>query len=220
MVIAADDVGDFHVVVVHDHRQHVGGRAVGAQQHHVVKLLVGDPDFALDLVGDHGLTLVRRFEPDHGRDPGRGLRGIAVAPASVIAHRPSRGTRRLAHLGELFRRAEAVIGLALGEQVPRYLGVALGVARLVDHVTVPVEAKPFETVDDRRDCLGRRPPPIGVLQTQQEPAAVMAGKEPVEQRGAGATDMEEAGGRGGKAGDDGHGFWVAGTPLVWSGLGV
>ena len=45
---------------------------------------------------------------------------------------------------------------------------------------------------------------VGVLDAQQEPAAVMAGIEPVEQRGAGAADMQIARGRGGEAGDDGH----------------
>ena len=40
MVVAADDVGHAHVVVVDDDGEHVGRRAVGAQQHEVVEVLV------------------------------------------------------------------------------------------------------------------------------------------------------------------------------------
>ena len=38
VVVAADDVGHAHVMVVDDHRQHVGRRAVGAQQDEIVEL--------------------------------------------------------------------------------------------------------------------------------------------------------------------------------------
>src|SRR3546814_9702963 len=41
-----------------------------------------------------------------------------------------------------------------------------------------------------------------VLDPQQEFAAMVAREEPVEQRGAGAADMQIAGRRGGEAGDD------------------
>ena len=45
---------------------------------------------------------------------------------------------------------------------------------------------------------------VGVLDAQQEAAAVMPGEQPVEQRGAGAADMEKAGRRGGETDDDAH----------------
>ena len=40
VVVAPDGVGDPHVVVVHHHREHVGWRAVGAQEYHVVESCV------------------------------------------------------------------------------------------------------------------------------------------------------------------------------------
>jgi len=43
-----------------------------------------------------------------------------------------------------------------------------------------------------------------VLDAQVEAAAVMAGEQPVEQRRAGAADVEIARRRRGKTGDDGH----------------
>ena len=64
MVVAADDVGDAHVVVVDHHREHVGRRAVGAEQDEIVELGVLDRDPALDLVVDHRLALARRLEAD------------------------------------------------------------------------------------------------------------------------------------------------------------
>ena len=68
MVVAADDVGDAHVMVVDHHRQHVGRRAVGAQQDEIVELGVLDRDPALDQVVDHRLALARGLEAD---DEGR-----------------------------------------------------------------------------------------------------------------------------------------------------
>ena len=61
MVVAADDVGDAHVVVVDHDGQHVGRRAVRAQQHEVVEILVLPDHAALDRVLDHRLALRRRL---------------------------------------------------------------------------------------------------------------------------------------------------------------
>ena len=57
VVVAADDVRDAHVVVVDDDGEHVGRRAVGAQQDEVVEILVLPDDAALDRVLDHRLAL-------------------------------------------------------------------------------------------------------------------------------------------------------------------
>ena len=46
---------------------------------------------------------------------------------------------------------------------------------------------------------------VGVLDAQQELAAVVAGEQVVEQRGAGAADVQQAGRAGGEAGANGHG---------------
>jgi hypothetical protein len=93
-----------HVVVVDHHRQHVGRRAIGAQQDHVVELRVLDRDLALHGVLDHGLAALRRLEADHRIDAGWRVLRIAVAPAAVIAHRHAGFFLRRAHLLE-FRGA-------------------------------------------------------------------------------------------------------------------
>ena len=100
VVVAADDMGDAHVVVVDHDRQHVGRRAVGAQQHEVVEVGILPDDAALHLVLDHGLAGQRRLQADHRLDAGRRLGRVAVAPAPVVELGAALAPRRLAHRGK------------------------------------------------------------------------------------------------------------------------
>jgi hypothetical protein len=94
-----------------------------------------------------------------------------------------------------------MIGLALGEELMGDLGVARCAGELVDLRLLPIELEPPEAVEDFLDRVGGRAGAIGVLDAEVEGAAVMARLEPVEQRRAGAADVEIAGGRGGEAND-------------------
>ena len=67
MVVAADDVGDAHVVIVDHDCEHIGRRAVRAQQDEVVELGVLHGHAALDLVVDDRLALAWRLEADDQR---------------------------------------------------------------------------------------------------------------------------------------------------------
>ena len=207
MVVAADDIGDAHVVVVDDDGEHVSRTAVGAQQHEVVEVLVGEGDAALHLVVDHRLALLRRAQADHRLHAGGRLGGIAVAPAAVVARRAVLGARLLAHLRELLGRGVTLVGVALGEQFLGDLAVTRRAGELVHDLAVPFQPQPLQPVDDRGDGRLRRALAIGVLDAQQHAAAEMARVKPVEQRGARPADMQEAGRRGGEARDDrvGHG---------------
>ena len=64
---------------------------------------------------------------------------------------------------------------------------------------VPVEPQPAQAVENAGDHLVRRALDVGVLDPQDEHAAVAPRVEPVEERGAGAADVEVAGGRGREA---------------------
>ena len=110
--------------------------------------------------------------------------------------------RLLALRGELLLGHVAAIGVAALEQLVRDLGVARPELRLVIFVPVPIEAEPAHPVEDRVDRLLGRARLVGVLDPQQELAAVVAGEQPVEQGGARAADVQEAGRRGREAGDD------------------
>src|SRR5579864_7095153 len=142
MIVAANDVRYRHVVIVHDDRMVIGRRAIGAQNNEVVELRVGDDDAALHAVDDHGLAILRRLQANDRQNSGRRLLWIAIAPGAVIAYRAPLGARLRAYRFELGGRAIAVIGLALGEELARNLGVTVETRRLTDDVAIPVEAEP------------------------------------------------------------------------------
>ena len=143
MVVAADHMGDAHVVIVDDDREIVGRGAVRAQNDQIVELAVRDRDLALHRSRIVVAPSLRRLEADRRRHPGRRFGRVAVAPGAVIA-RPSasrpRARSRIA--SSSCRRAIAVIGAAGGEQLPRDLGVTRGAGELVDDLAVPLEAEP------------------------------------------------------------------------------
>src|SRR5262249_18656139 len=203
MIIAADDVGHIHVVVVDDDREHVGRGLVGAEQYEVVEVLVLPDHAALDRILDDGLAFGRRFQPDHGLDAGRRLARIAVAPAAVVELRAAFAPRGFAHFREFLGTRVTVIGLAGGEQLFRDLAMPRGAGELRDRFAVPRDAEPSEPVQDRVDGGLGRALAVGVLDAQEHLAAAPARIEPIEQRGARTTDVQKAGRGGRKARDDG-----------------
>ncbi len=76
---------------------------------------------------------------------------------------------------------------------------------------VPVEPEPPHRLDDLVDVLLGGARAVGVLDPQDEDAAMVAGEGPVEERGPGAADVKVAGGARGKADANGLGhrrsFW-------------
>ena len=131
----------------------------------------------------------------------------------VVGHAQAVGARAL--VGAAVALLGAVLGLprldvvaggvravdlpALDELVEDLL-VAVGARDLRDRVAVPVEPEPAQRLVDVLDVLGRVALGVGVLDAQEHLAAVVAGLEPVEQRGAGAADVQLAG-RGGSESD-------------------
>ena len=202
MVVAADDVRHAHVVIVHDHREHIGGGAIGAQQDIIVEFARIDGDVTLDLIGNRHLARLRGLQP---HDIGRARRGftrIAVAPAAVIAHRQLLLALLGAHRLQLLRGGEALVSLAHIEQLVRNLGMARRALALEYRCVVPIETQPVEPGKDRVDRFRGRARLVGILDAQQRLAAMVAGEQPVEHRGARAADMQESGGRRGEPGYD------------------
>ena len=220
MVVAPDDMGDAHVVIVHHHGQHIGGVAVRAQQHEVVEVLVGEHDAALDLVVDDGLAGLGRLEADHGLEPARlGLRSLRVAqiaPAAIIAGREFQGAGLLAHLLQLLLGGVAAISHAPRQQLACDLAMALDARILIDRIPIPIEPEPAQAVDDGRNGALGGALPVGVLDSQQHLAAVAMGVEPVEQRRAPPANMQESRGGGSEAGHNRCGHQEA---FVRSGAG-
>ena len=103
-----------------------------------------------------------------------------------------------------FVEEAAVLELVEIAQVD-FLSFALEIRAAVaalERAFVPVEPEPFQTVVDGLGRLGGIAGFVGVFDAQDERAAGVPGVEPVEKRGAGATDVKIAGGRGGEADTD------------------
>ena len=100
---------------------------------------------------------------------------------------------------EQARALNAIDAMLLGN-----LGVALGPGGLADSLAIPIETQPAQSVQNRLGRLGRGTGVIRILDPQQELSAVVARKQPVEQRRARAANVQIPGGRGGETGDDGR----------------
>jgi len=106
----------------------------------------------------------------------------------------------------------------LPEQLLGHLAVARGTRKLEDDFPVPGKPEPGQSIDNsvyRRRCGSL---PVGILDPQEHLAAIPAGVEPVEERGAGPADVQMARRAGWKANANrlGHkGFIV--SPMVGSG---
>ena len=121
----------------------------------------------------------------------------ATSSARERAQRPSYSKRVAARLGGFAharraRRACRSIGTRASAS-SRRARVGLmprEVRALIHDVLVPAEAEPVEALEDRARALVGAARAVGVLDAQQELAAVVLGVEPVEERRAGAADVE------------------------------
>jgi hypothetical protein len=80
--------------------------------------------------------------------------------------------------------------------------MAVGPGELIDLVAVPIEPEPTHPVEDRLDRRLGRARAVGILDAEQELAAMMPREEQVEQRGARAANVEIAGRRRREPGND------------------
>ncbi len=180
MVLAADDVGDAHLDVVHDVDEVEDPRAIGPADRHV-GLQVAE--------GVDGLGTVHHDVPAH-----------EVVHDDLLA-------RQLETDGS-FILVDCAGGLELFEvsEVDR-VAFALEIRSVVAAdagAFVPVETEPFQAVIDDLHGLDGVARLVGVLDAQDERATGVPGVEPVEQRGARPADVQEAGGRGGETDTDGR----------------
>ena len=205
MIVAADDVRNLHLGVVDHHHVVVNRHAAGAQDDGVADHLIGKLDRAahhvvkaygaLGNVQADGAGLSRLLSPQRfGR--------IELAAGSRIDRRTMFFHRLLALLVQFLRRAEAVISLALGDQtfgVLKINGELVTLAIRRERTAevgslVPVEPQPFQIVQQLPLVAALAALDVGVFYAQDHGAALLPGKEPVEERGAGIADMHLPGG--------------------------
>src|SRR5439155_18114225 len=123
------------------------------------------------------------------------------APAVVARSLPA-GQGRSSPFLQLLRRAVAGVGVAIGSEAAdglvvdrQSLGLAVGPERPTDlRALVPVEAEPAQRVDDDADGLVRGALAVGVLDPEDEDAAMVPGEKPVVEGGPGVADVQVAGG--------------------------
>src|SRR6185436_19856189 len=109
-------------------------------------------------------------------------------------HRPSfLRLRRLALGIEDLGRTGAPVGVPGGEQPLRLLAIDRRALALKERALVPGQPEPLHRLENRPRRLRRRALLVGVLDAQDELAAVVASVEPVEESRARPTDVEKTG---------------------------
>ena len=199
VIITADYMGHAHIMIVDHHRQHINGRPVRAEQHHVVQLIILNGDIALHPVADHGRAVLRCLDPDH-----KGRVRVRVW-GRIPPGRPEKraapfGFGGVAECGNFFGGGKTLVRLALCQQIMGDLCMPVGIGELADDIAVVIQTQPRHALQDRLGRFRGRSRPVRVFDPQQKPAAIAPRKEPVEQRRAGAANMQKAGRRRGKTG--------------------
>ena len=120
---------------------------------------------------------------------------VGIAPSTRVSELSEADTIRIREMidkeytveGDL--RREVAIGPTLFEQFVGRRRVLLGVIRLEIRPLVVIEAEPLQTFENSPDHLFAGSLDVRVLDAENEFAAGLAGKQPVEQCGAPPADM-------------------------------
>ena len=108
----------------------------------------------------------------------RKIRLVAsISAPSVVTRRPALGPRLVAHGFEFLRRAEAPVGLSLGEQSPGGFRVDFLALGLAVGAFVPVDPQPCEPVQNLLDGLLGGALPVGVLDPENVRSSVVPGEK-------------------------------------------
>ena len=214
---AAHDMGDAHQMVVDHVGEVVGGQAVLLDEHVVVQRVAGGFHMAVERIVKAGGAGQGNVLPND-----EGLAGLHAAQrfflgnvqaVLVILPLLALGRRSVPAFLQFLLGAEAGIGRALFHQLQRVghvqippLGLDIG-AVIAAHVRAFVVVQPGQThalvnhIHRARDF----PFLVGVLNAQDELAAVLAGEQIGVQGGAQAAQMQVAGRAGSETGANGHG---------------
>jgi hypothetical protein len=195
MVVAADDVRDPHVRVVHADAEVIQRVAVGAHEDEIVEGVgreIHPP--ADEIVHDEGL--VRHAEANDvaltGRRPAVALleRDRARCPRVAVG---LAGRLGLLALGvELLGRFEGPVGLALPDEPVGRLLVEVVALRLEERPLVVVEAEPLHRREDLPRQLFAGALDVGVLDAQEKRAARVPREEQVVEGRPRSADVERA----------------------------
>jgi len=215
-LLAAQHMRDAHQVVIDHVGEVVGRHAVGLQQHLHVDLRPLEVDLPAQHVLHLAHALARHLHAHHvglaGLEP-CGDRGLAEPQAMPVVARLLLGGGLLAaQCIQSLGGAEAAERVPVLQQVIGMLAVDLAALALAirrvrpAHIRafIPFEPEPAQRFEDRGLGLAGAAHLVGILDAQDELAAVLAREAEVEQGNVGGADMRVAGGRRGDAGANGH----------------
>ena len=203
VVLAANHMGDAELDVV-DHRgQRVEVGPVLAAQDRVGQRAAIDAALAAHHVGPADRSGIEAEAPV--RLPARGLERGAVGVGqakrgAVVDRRTPERLLALAPAVELLRR---LVGRIKSPERLEFLGrgVVEGHPFRLSPDEIGLDAEPGEVLLDRSGVFGLRAFEVGVVEAEDERAAVAAGEQPVQQGRAGVSDVDAPGRRGGEADD-------------------
>ncbi|OPZ78729.1 MAG: hypothetical protein BWY77_01450 [bacterium ADurb.Bin431] len=136
-LLAADDMGDLHEMIIHDIGQVIGRIAIRLEQHLVIHLLAVKDHMAADLILDLELAPLRNEQADGvGRAVRDRLLDLCGREAQTVAHLHPVGEIVLgigiprclgarAHRFDIRRRIKGVVGIPFLEQLLRVTSVGL-----------------------------------------------------------------------------------------------
>ncbi|MNE02450.1 hypothetical protein D3C80_949260 [compost metagenome] len=178
VIVATNDVGHAHVVIVHHHSQVVGRGAVRADDDQVVQRRGFPAHAALHRVIDRH-RLIQRATKTDGGGLGQVIDGrLAVAPGrdEVAALGLGLITQGVGFVGA----QEVAIGMPGGQQLFGDLAMAVGAGELEDRLLVAEQLQPGQAVEDGFYGVVGRTLAVRVLDADQELPAPALGVEPVE----------------------------------------
>ena len=191
---AAHDVRDAHEMVVDDVGEVVRRHAVALQKHLVFELAVRDRDGAVEDVLIRRLAVLRHLLADDV-----GIAVLEVFLDDVLREAPARAVvaAEFARRVVFFRVAEAVVGVAGFDEFFRVFLVELHALALdvraavaaIARAFVGRDAREFQRALDEVDSVGDVARAVGVLDAQDEVAAVGLGKEIGVKRRAQVADV-------------------------------
>ncbi len=217
-------VGNAHQVVIYDVGQVIGRQTVGLHQHLHIDLFPRDVDLATQHVLHLAGAFARHFHPyDMGltcRNAGTHLIGAQMQAVTVIAGRLLVGHLLGAQCIQTLTGTETAEGVPLLNQLLAMLmidGAALTLTvRTVGTADVrtfiPLQPKPAQRVENLLLGGSAGAHLVGIFDTQDKLAAVLAGKALIEQRNVGGADVRITGRGRRNAGTNSHGLSRSGVP--------
>ena len=226
MLFRADHVCDLELSVVDDRRKVVQRRPV--RTHDVwIKHQRGVPfDVPADLVFDFDLPILRHFETQH---PGISIVEFLLNLRAAEFERSSHACRRFSVFTSgffvslnFFRRVEAAVRFAFGQQPIGGSGVKVASLRLKIRTVVatdfrafvPIEIQPTEGLQNWSESVVDVPLLVGIVDSEDKLPSVLFRIKPVEQSGSHPANVHVTSRAGSKTRADSHGKAVSKSRLT------